>query len=208
MAAPHMNTPEATMPEDSPPARESAETTERKAALRALLRASRGASPDKQNQLVGRLGHEILLRPNVAIASLWPLEGEIDLRPLNEFLHASGRNVLLPETTKKGNPLLFRQWRPDVGMIAGRFGTMHPDGETGTPGIILVPMLAFDRRGYRLGYGGGYYDRTLVANPDAIAIGYALSTQERDDVPVGPYDRPLPFIVTELETIRCDPSSS
>lgn len=86
-------------------------------------------------------------------------------------------------------------------MREGRFGTVYPDGPIDVPDLILVPMLAFDRRGYRLGYGGGYYDRTLASLPDARAIGYACSVQEVNDIPVGPFDVPLPVIVTEKENI-------
>lgn len=137
----------------------------------------------------------------VRIACVWPMPGEVDLRPLYGRLHKGGWQILLPETPPKGSPLLFRQWGPDSLMREGRFGTVYPDGPIDVPDLILVPMLAFDRRGYRLGYGGGYYDRTLASLPDARAIGYACSVQEVNDIPVGPFDVPLPVIVTEKENI-------
>lgn len=126
---------------------------------------------------------------------------EVDLRPLFHSLCEEGWQILTPETPPKGSPLLFRQWKPACSMQEGRFGTVHPDGPVDVPDVILVPMLAFDRRGYRLGYGGGYYDRTLAALPDARPIGYAFSVQEVPHIPVGPFDVPLPVIVTEKEDI-------
>ena len=134
------------------------------------------------------------------IAGIWPLDGEPDLRPLWHTLHARGHPVLLPETPPRGEALRFRPWHPDCAMVPGRFATLHPD--TGvqacaTPGLVFVPLLAFDRRGYRLGYGGGYYDRTLAALPQARAIGYGFSRQQVEAVPHGPFDIPLQVIVTE-----------
>jgi 5-formyltetrahydrofolate cyclo-ligase len=87
-------------------------------------------------------------------------------------------------------------------MIRERFGTHRPDGDIATPDIMLVPLLAFDRNGNRLGYGGGYYDRTLATLPQSLAIGCAFSAQELDDVPVEDYDAPLAAIATELGVRR------
>lgn len=138
-----------------------------------------------------------------SVACTWPLEHEIDLRPLCHALHQDGLIIGLPETPKKGHPLTFRLWRPGCAMQPGRFGTQHPEGPVMTPDIVLVPMLAFDRRGYRLGYGGGYYDRTLAALPHARPVGYASSMQEKTAIPTGPHDIALPVIVTEREIIHC-----
>ena len=100
-----------------------------------------------------------------AIAGFWPMGREINIRPLLVALAESGRAVLLPETPPRGQPLRFRRWRPGCAMVPERFGTLRPDGEVAVPGLLLVPLLAFDRAGRRLGYGGGYYDRTLAALP-------------------------------------------
>lgn len=88
-------------------------------------------------------------------------------------------------------------------MIAGRFGTSHPEGEIEVPDLVLVPFLAFDRSGYRLGYGGGYYDRTLAAL-NVPAIGFGFAGQQIDVVPTGPYDIPLKTIVTEYGVLQTD----
>ncbi len=131
------------------------------------------------------------------VAGVWPLPGEIDLRPLLTLLSGRGHVVLLPQTTPRGSPLLFRRWTPGADMLAGRFATCHPDGAPGVPQALLVPLLAFDARCHRLGYGGGYYDRTLAALPGARSIGYAWAAQQVAAVPVGPNDRALDAVVTE-----------
>ncbi|GLQ70639.1 hypothetical protein GCM10007866_30920 [Gluconobacter albidus] len=160
-------------------------------------------SPADEERLRLLLLKEILAQPAQRIAAVWPLAGEVDLRPLCHAVSETGRQVLLPETTPKGSPLVFRRWTPACPMIAGRFGTSHPEGEIEVPDLVLVPFLAFDRFGYRLGYGGGYYDRTLAAL-DVPAIGFGFAGQQVDSVPTGPYDVPLKTIVTERGIIRAD----
>ncbi len=138
-----------------------------------------------------------LIPEGVAVSGVWPLPGELDLRPLLSALAERGQVVLLPETTPRGQALAFRRWWPGAPMIAGRFGTSHPEGEAGEPGLLLVPLLAFDARLGRLGYGGGYYDRTLAGLPDARAIGFAYARQQVPEVPSGPFDVALDAVVTE-----------
>ena len=87
-------------------------------------------------------------------------------------------------------------------MVRERFGTFRPKGEIGTPAVLFVPLLAFDRTGHRLGYGGGYYDRTLAALPGARAIGCAFAAQELDAVPAGAHDMRLEAVATERGLIR------
>lgn len=176
-----------------------------KQALRRIMRQrriERPISPAENTALNNNLAMQILAGPDLGqIGCVWPLPGEADLRALCHLLFNAGRHVLLPETTPKGEPLLFRRWKPDCEMVAGRFGTHHPDGDYDRPDLVLVPLLAFDRTFNRLGYGGGYYDRTL----DALkcrAFGFALSWQEVASVPVGAHDEPLDRIVTEREIIR------
>jgi 5-formyltetrahydrofolate cyclo-ligase len=137
------------------------------------------------------------------VAGFWPMPGEIDIRPLLHALIARGNPVVLPVTPKRGNPLSFRLWCPDDVMIVERFGTLRPVGEERVPDMLLVPLLAFDRRGYRLGYGGGFYDRTLAELAGRLAIGCGFAAQELDEVPAGPYDVPLAAIATERGVIRC-----
>lgn len=151
--------------------------------------------------LCHRLTDTLLALPAASIGCVWPLPNEADLRPLCLALHTAGRIVALPETPVRGHPLTFRVWQPDCAMLPGRFGTQVPDGPLLVPQVLLVPLVGFDRSGNRLGYGGGYYDRTLAAHPHITAIGYALSVQEVDHIPTGPYDRPLSCLVTEKERL-------
>jgi 5-formyltetrahydrofolate cyclo-ligase len=140
------------------------------------------------------------------VGGFWPMRGEIDPRPLLEALHARGHAVVLPETPPLGRPLLFRRWWPGMEMLAGRFGTYAPTGEACDPDVLFIPLLAFDRAGRRLGYGGGYYDRTLARLPGAVAIGCAFAAQELDEVPAADYDARLHAVVTERGVIHCKAS--
>lgn len=178
--------------------------------LRAAKRAARVASLARRAGLDPALGSELGARllaerpppPGAAVAGFWPMGGEIDIRPLLETLHARGHAVLLPETPARGNPLIFRHWHPGMAMLPERFGTLRPTGAVATPDWLLVPLLAFDRAGRRLGYGGGYYDRTLAELPGATAIGIAWAAQEVAEVPAGPHDARLDAIATERGVVR------
>ena len=158
--------------------------------------------------LGGRLSEHVLcdlkFPPTARIAGVWPLPGEIDLRPLWHALHGSGHIVLLPQTPPRGEKLLFRRWHPECRMVWERFGTRRPDSDLDTPDFIFVPLLAFDRRGNRLGYGGGYYDRTLAAYPDILAIGFGYAAQEVEEVPFAPHDRLLQAVFTELGKVALE----
>ena len=127
---------------------------------------------------------------------------EIDIRPLLHALAGQGP-VLLPETPARGNPLIFRRWHPGDILRPERFGTAAPTGEIMTPGILLVPLLAFDATGARLGYGGGYYDRTLAGLPGCRTIGCAFAAQQVAQVPTEPHDCRLDAIATERDVLFC-----
>jgi 5-formyltetrahydrofolate cyclo-ligase len=122
------------------------------------------------------------------VSGFWPMGPEIDIRPLLEALHRRGHIVVLPETPPRRNPLIFRRWAPGMAMVTERFGTLRPTGEVLAPDWLLVPLLAFDRAGRRLGYGGGYYDRTLAGLPGAVAIGCGWAAQEVAEVPADALD--------------------
>ena len=139
-----------------------------------------------------------LIRPGSILAGYWPLPGEIDVRPLLAAAFERGATVSLPITPPRGEPLVFRRWEPGAPLRPGRFGTQEPTGPIVAPDLLLVPLLAFDRFGARLGYGGGYYDRTLAAlGSDAVVVGCGFALQEVDRVPTGPHDRPMHAIATE-----------
>ena len=145
--------------------------------------------------------------PGAVVAAFWPLAGEIDLRPLMADFCKAGHAVALPVVVGAERPLLFRRWTPDTTLEGGAYDTRHPpaDAETLTPALILAPLLAFDRHGYRLGYGGGYYDRTLEGlrkKGRVIALGAAYSGQQVDAVPHDDLDQPLDGFLTEAGLIR------
>ena len=141
--------------------------------------------------------------PGAVVSGVWPLTGEIDLRPLLQALHARGHPIVLPVTPPKGEPLTFRRWRPGDALVREPFGTFRPTGEELQPAFLLVPLLAFDRGLNRLGYGGGYYDRTLARLPAGhFRLGCCFAAQEMDSVPVGPHDMALDAIATERGIIR------
>lgn len=141
--------------------------------------------------------------PGAVVSGYWPLGTEIDIRPLLVALYQRGHRIALPVTPKRGDPLTFRGWRPGDVLISERFGTMRPDGEKLVPDMLLIPLLAFDAAGGRLGYGGGFYDRTLAALPNGGRIGCAFAAQQVDAVPVGPYDVRLDAIATENGIVLC-----
>lgn len=141
--------------------------------------------------------------PGAVVSGFWPLQGEIDIRPLLFALHARGHPIVLPVTPKRGLPLSFRLWQPGDTLVTERFGTMHPTGEECAPNFLLVPLLAFDRHGGRLGYGAGYYDRTLPQLSPRFTLGCGFAAQEVQDVPMGPHDVRLDAVATDREVIRC-----
>ncbi|HEY1935689.1 MAG TPA: 5-formyltetrahydrofolate cyclo-ligase [Acetobacteraceae bacterium] len=141
--------------------------------------------------------------PGAVVSGYWPIAHELDIRPLLLALHERGHPIVLPVTPKRGNPLTFRLWRPGDVLEAERFGTFRPVGEEHAPDFLLVPLLAFDRRGHRVGYGAGFYDRTLAGLPGRFALGVAFAAAEVDAVPAGPTDMPLNAIATETQFIPC-----
>lgn len=168
----------------------------RRAAVAALAPAEAG------RRVRDALKSAIQLPRGVPVSAYWPLDGELDTRPVIEHLHASGHPIGLPVVMGRGQPLSFRRWHPGMEMAAGAFRVLTPPPEAPemVPAVVLVPLLAFDRAGYRLGYGGGFYDRTLAqlrALGPVLAIGLAYAAQRVAAVPREPTDQPLDWIVTE-----------
>lgn len=130
----------------------------------------------------------------------WPIKGEPDLRPLMADLHAAGVTVCLPIVEQKAAPLVFRRWTPDTKMVRGDWNipVPPPEAEALTPDITLAPLMGWDAEGYRLGYGGGYFDRTLAAlTPRPFTIGIGLQSARLDTIYPQPHDIPLDVILTE-----------
>ena len=144
---------------------------------------------------------EIAIPADVAVAAYWPIRDEIDSKPVLIYLMDILRQIVaLPVVVGDEQPLVFRQWESDAPLFEAGFGALAP-GETSpvvVPDLIIIPLLAFDKHGTRLGYGRGYYDRTIAQMAKKpITVGYAFSAQELDEIPRGAYDQPLDYLVTE-----------
>lgn len=146
-----------------------------------------------------------IIPPGAVIAGYWPMRGEIDIRPLLDALWARGHALCLPETMPPGEALRFRGFTPGTKMVRGRYDTAHPKGPPCVPGLLLIPLLAFDLQGRRLGYGGGYYDRTLARYPAALRVGCAFAAQQIAQVPHSLTDLPLHAVATETALHRIVP---
>ena len=141
------------------------------------------------------------------VAGYWPHSDEMDVRPLMEHFHGRGLVCALPVVVSQDQPLVFRRWRPGMELAPGAYDIPVPPPEAPvlTPKLVLVPFLAFDRKGWRIGYGGGYYDRTLEGLRDAaevVAVGAAYGAQEVAEVPHDFNDQKLDWVVTEKETLK------
>ena len=169
--------------------------TVRKAAF-----AARKTAHDLGQGHAGHLSSVLAGYRGVPLAGYAQMRTEIDPTPALEEAAAHGP-VCLPVIEAAAQPLKFRAWSPDCAMIKGAFGANIPEtGEWITPEILIVPLVAFSRSGGRLGYGGGFYDRTLEqlrAVKPTLAIGFAYAAQEMQDLPLEPTDQPLDLIVTE-----------
>ncbi len=183
--------------------------TAAKRALRREAQARRAEAHDPTGaaaQAAAALLAEVA--PAAAVASGYlPIRAEIDPLPALHALADRGAALCLPVVVARGAPLIFRRWTPGAPTATDAFGVEIPlDDLPATPDLVIAPLLAFDRRGVRLGYGGGYYDRTLAALRAAgpvTAIGLAYAAQEAPTVPAGEDDQRLDWVVTEREAIRC-----
>jgi 5,10-methenyltetrahydrofolate synthetase len=158
----------------------------------ALYRQSCEAITTRLSAHLASLGPRIL-------GFYWQSRREYDPLPLALQVIGAGGSAALPAVVAKGQPLEFRPWHPDVDMMVGLYEIPHPSGGAEiVPDIILLPMVGFDRAGYRLGYGGGYYDRTLAHNsPMPVTIGIGFDFSRLDSIDPQPHDIPMDFVVTE-----------
>lgn len=179
---------------------------EAKRQLRAACQAARDALPADArrahaSQLTGIGLGFCRPAPGAMLSAYRAIGSELDPAGLFATASQSSLETCLPVIQPAGQPLMFRRWRPGEPLLHRMWGIMEPAPDAGIaePNILLVPLLAFDARGMRLGYGGGYYDRTLqklrAAKP-VLAIGLAYDEQEIDAVPCGPHDEKLDWVLT------------
>ena len=179
------------MQDDDPGARKAS-------ARKAALAARAAAHAAGQGEACAHLRRAIGTDTRAVLAGYMPMRSEID--PLPAMIAHEGP-VCVPVIAGKARPLRFRRWTPDAPMVDGPFGARVPEsGDWLVPEILIVPLVAFDSQGGRLGYGGGFYDRTLEALRAAHpvrAIGFAFSAQQMPQLPAEPTDQRLDMIVTE-----------
>jgi len=180
-----------------------------KKAARAAARARRSAAQailgtDAAPAFARHVFEEIPLSPGAVIAGYAPISSEADPMAILKEADARGFPCALPSVEAPASPLTFRRWRPGDPLVDGPHGTRAPGSGAAVlmPQVVIVPLLAFDRAGRRLGYGGGYYDRTLAflrtrGQNSVLAIGLAFSAQETDELPEDAGDQRLDWIVTE-----------
>jgi 5-formyltetrahydrofolate cyclo-ligase len=178
-----------------------------KRTLRGAMLACRGGLSEEERReaargLLATLQREMPFETPAVVSGFWPIKDEIDIRPLLAELFNAGCQLVLPVVQGRGQPLLFRAWRPGDALEAGVFGTLQPSArrEALEPDALIVPLLACDRDGWRLGYGGGFYDRTLKglrARRKVTAVGVGFDAQLVDDVPHGADDQRLDWLLTD-----------
>ncbi len=174
--------------------------------MAAERRAASKARPDAGRHAARVFLDHVPIPPGATVALYHPMKDELDTKPLAAALIERGFGIALPVTPKKRGPLTFRAFRDGDPLSADRYGVMTPSDSAAEvhPMLIVTPLLAFTRDGGRLGYGGGYYDRTLAAlrsGRDVLAVGYAFGAQEVGTLPLGPRDQRIDMIVTEREAI-------
>jgi 5,10-methenyltetrahydrofolate synthetase len=185
------------------------------AAFRTALRrekiAARQALPAENHarasaRILDHLTRLLLPRPPGTIAFCWPIRAEVDCRPLVQQLMDNGWGAAMPVVVAPAAPMQFRVWSPQAPMTTDPHGIPIPDtSPSQTPDVLLLPLVAFDAAGYRLGYGGGYFDRTIanlasltndIAHPLTVGVGFASSAVTT--IHPAPHDIPPDWIVTEL----------
>lgn len=182
----------------------------RKAERRRLLAAREGLDAHALERARLRIdAHLERAFPGLVSARLafcWPMHGEYDARPLVQGLRGRGAVTALPVVVAPGRPLEFRAWHPGIALAPGPLGIPYPEAsEAIVPTVILVPMIGWDAAGHRLGYGGGYFDRTLATldpRPTSIGVGYELSRIAT--IHPQPWDIPMDWVVTERGVYRRD----
>ena len=185
-----------------------------KAALRAVKIALRRklSAEEREAASLRAAEHAIALLGDVRrkiVSFYMPIQGELKPGPLAEQVRAGGGIAALPRVIAHDVPMTFREWRAEDPLDKGFGGIREPDEDAPqvVPDVVIVPLAAFDRRGFRVGYGKGHFDRTLgplAREQRPLMIGYAFALQEVAEVPRELHDVPLDAVVTEQEIIRCN----
>ena len=178
--------------------------------LRREAMAHRDALPPDARQVaaeaIAARKFPLPIAPGMIVSGFMPLKSEINPLPLMRKLAGQGARLALPVVAGRGKPLIMREWVFGEPLIAGVWGIREPKPEAAEvdPDILLVPLLAFDRTGHRIGYGAGYYDLTLAqqrARKPIIAVGLAFAAQEVAAIPATPRDARLDLVLTEREVL-------
>ncbi|HWF94796.1 MAG TPA: 5-formyltetrahydrofolate cyclo-ligase [Xanthobacteraceae bacterium] len=181
-----------------------------KTELRRQALARRDALPAAERQqaaeTIAARAFPVAVAPGTIVAGFMPMKSEINPLPLLRALAGTGARLALPVVAGQGKPLIMRAWTFGAPLAAGVWGIREPEAAAPevAPDILIVPLLAFDRAGQRVGYGAGYYDRTIAAlraKQPVLAIGLAFAVQEIAAVPATPHDAPLDLVLTEREVI-------
>jgi len=180
---------------------------------RAALARRAALSGEERAQAAERIAAREFPLPvdGAVVAGFMPIRSEINPLPLMRKLAAAGARLALPAVAGRGKPLVMRAWAFGAPLAPGVWGIREPPAGAAelAPGILIVPLLAFDRRGHRIGYGAGYYDLTIAAlrsKQATAAVGIAFAAQEIAAVPATPRDAALDLVLTEREVIDCRPA--
>ncbi len=190
---------------------EPADLVDRKSALRAAAAARRDALPAEVRkaaaEAIAARAFPVPISPGIVVSGFMPLKTEINPLPLMKALADAGATLALPKIARRGQPLIMRAWPWGAPLDTGQWGIREPkaDYPEVEPDILLVPLLAFDRSGQRIGYGAGYYDITIAglrSRKSITAVGIAFAMQEVPAVPATERDARLDLVLTENEVIR------
>jgi 5-formyltetrahydrofolate cyclo-ligase len=190
----------------------SASIEDAKARLRREALARRDALPPPLRaaaaEAIATRPFPVAIAPGTIVSGFMPMKSEINPLPLLRKLAEAGAALALPVVAGRGKPLVMRAWELGAPLASGVWGIRQPmpDASEVAPDILIVPLLAFDRRGHRIGYGAGYYDMTIAAlraSKPIIAAGIAFAAQEIAEVPTTPRDARLDLVLTEREVIDC-----
>lgn len=181
-------------------------TGQRRLWRREMIARREALAPARHAELCQRIvTHAAHALPRPAVAAFcWPIRGEPDVRALLADWQAAGTRAALPVVVTEQAPLIFRQWQADSPLVADRYGIPTPaEGATLQPDLLLIPLNAFDAAGFRLGYGGGYFDRTLAAlQPRPLTVGVGFECNRLPSILPQPHDLPLDWIITEAGAFR------